>query len=80
MSKSPIVPVKYWSDAAAGAQVIRTQGLRVVLFYTTDGHPTMYVDRDEGAPPSEATEYEDELMMRWNRAVLEQIKAASRGG
>lgn len=34
----------------------------------------MLVDRKEDAPPSEETKYEDELMMQWNRAVLEQVR------
>ena len=77
MSKSPIVTLSYWSGEGDDARIVRTQGLRVVLHYTPEGRPAMYVDRPEGTRPSEVTEYEDDLMMLWNRAVLEQVKSGT---
>ena len=74
---SAIVPMSYWEGEGADAHVVRSQGLRVVLFYSTDGKPTMYVDRKPHKKPTEADEYEDDLMMRWHRAVLKQILATS---
>ena len=72
---SAIVPMKYWDGEGPDAHVVRSQGLRVVLFYTPEGSPTMVVDRI-GKKPTAADVHEDELMMRWNRAVLAQIRSA----
>mgnify|MGYP001564492833 FL=1 len=75
--KSPVVPIAHWVGEGADAHIVRTSGLRVVLFYTSEGLPSMYVDRPEGQAPSDVTEYEDDLMMLWNRAVLDQVRAGS---
>lgn len=77
---SAIVPMKYWDGEGADAHVVRTHGVRVVLFYTPEGNPAMVVDRPEGWKPDEASEYEDDLMMLWNRAVLEQVRPQREDG
>ena len=77
MSKSAIVSMKYWSGEGADAHIVRTQGLRVVLFYGPNGKPAMMVDRPPSRKPTEADEYEDDLMMRWNRAVRDQIQPSA---
>ena len=74
MAKGALVSLAYWSGDGEGAHIVRSHGVRVVLFYTPDGHPTMHVDRRDGTKPSEATEYEDDMMMRWNQAVYDQVR------
>ena len=72
MTKSPVVPMQYWSGEGADAHIVRTQGVRVVLFYTPEGHPTMVVDRPSRRRPAADDEYADDLMMRWFRAIRDR--------
>lgn len=74
MTRSAIVPLAYWSGEGPDAHIVRSQGLRVVLHYSPEGNPTMYVDRPPRRVPTKADEYEDDLMMFWNRAMLAQIR------
>jgi hypothetical protein len=78
MSKSAIVPLSYWVGEGDDARIVRAQGVRVVLYITHDGHPSMHVDRPPKRKLTEADEYEDELMDRWNRAVLAEFKGGQR--
>lgn len=77
---SAIVPMSYWEGEGKDAHVVRSQGLRVVLFYHEDGHPAMVVDRKPNQKPGPSDEHEDELMMRWNRTVHAQIRSATAPG
>lgn len=74
MTRTAIVPMNYWNGEGVDAHIVHAQGVRVLLFYTREGNPTMVVDRPPRRKPTEADEYEDDLMMRWNRAVLDQIR------
>jgi len=72
---SAFVPLAYWEGEGDDAHIVRSQGLRVILHYH-EGRPTMYVNRRSKRNLTEADEYEDDWMMRWNRAVLEQIRGS----